>query len=151
MVKLNRFLHPTLRLKWLTRMREYYKLCICGEFLSKELFNVQDHANDLYKAFYVDIKGDNSLIHPNNYCQCCNASVNNIIQRKTTSKLEVKKWAPHNKDCEVCTKKKKVGRKPKKKSTGRVSCLNNDIWTRAQTVINLNDLIYSKLKITAVI
>ena len=38
----------------------------------------------------------------------------------------------------------KLGVNRRKKSTGCVSCLNNDIWTRAQTVIILNEGLKNK-------
>ena len=124
------------------------KLCrVCGDLLSKKMFNAINMKDDLKDYIFIDISKDEDHIHPKKVCLRCWSKVKNIKQRGSTTKHSNFEFLPHAQlNCTICERtkqKSKGGRKkiskPKNHHVVKALWTRDDISSLIASVIQFKD------------
>ena len=97
------------------------KLRFCARILTGYAWEVKDHTENIFKALELNVKTDESLVHPSKFCNLCYCGIGNFLTRGKKPSVDIYFWGPRVTDCLTCAiyKKKSTGGRPiKKKAPG---------------------------------
>lgn len=90
---------------------------VCSKLLGTKFFSCKKY-NKILQYLNVDVALDNSLVHPEYFCQGCLSRAKRLMKGSNSKQQEPVEWLPHdNEFCPICDGKCKGGR-PKTTSTG---------------------------------
>ena len=84
------------------------KLCrFCARILTGYAWKVKDHTENIFKALELNVKTDESLVHPSKFCNVCYCGIGNFLTRGKKPSVDIYFWGPHVTDCLTCAIYKK--------------------------------------------
>ncbi len=121
---------------------------MCSQKLGRTQYSCAKYSTLLHNAG-VDVTSDNSVVHPEHFCNSCYFTIKRICgsadKQRRTFRVQAD-WVPHSDDglCSICDQKSKGGRPKKKGSSGRPTQLQQHLVSVASSAVpdfNLSQVI----------